>query len=64
MAPSARKFLASLLGWVIVAVVLFWAFGFVIGWIRFVVRSLGWIVVLAVLVIAYLTLKSPDDADD
>lgn len=61
MAPSARRFLASLVGWVIVAVLLFWAFGFVIGWIRFVVRSLGWLVVLAVLAIAYLKLKSPDD---
>ncbi len=51
--------LASAIGWLIVIVVVFWAFGLVIGWIGFVLRSLGWLIVIGVLIAAYLALKSP-----
>ncbi len=58
---SPRSTLASVIGWVIVAVILFWGFGLVIGWIRFVIRSMFWLVLIGVLVVIYLNLKAPDD---
>jgi len=58
---SPRSALASAIGWVIVALVVVWAFGMVIGWIAFVLRSFVWIVVIGVLAVAYLRLKAPDD---
>lgn len=57
---SPRSALASAIGWVIVALVVVWAFGMVIGWIAFVLRSFVWIAVIGVLVVAYLRLKAPD----
>lgn len=57
---SPRSALASAIGWVIVVLVVVWAFGMVIGWIAFVLRSLVWIAVIGVLVVAYLRLKAPD----
>ena len=57
---SPRSTLASALGWVIVALVVVWALGMVIGWIAFVLRSLVWIALIGVLVVAYLRLKTPD----
>lgn len=61
MSSRPRNLLASLIGWIIVAVVVIWAFGLVIGWIRFVLRTFAWLVVLAVLVIVYLRVKAPPD---
>lgn len=61
MASRPRSALASAIGWVIVILIAFWAFGLVIGWIRFVLRSIAWIVVIAVLVVAYLAVKGPPD---
>ncbi len=58
---SLRDALASLLGWVIVALVVLLAFGMVIGWIAFVLRSFAWLVLLALLVVAYLAVKAPPD---
>lgn len=60
---SPRSALASAIGWVIVALVVVWGFGMIVGWIAFVVRSFVWIVVIGVLVVAYLTLKAPPDDD-
>lgn len=60
--PSrSRSALASILGWVIVALIAIWLFGSLIGWIRFVLRSIVWLVAIGVLVAAYLALKTPDD---
>jgi hypothetical protein len=61
MATSPRSVVASVVGWVIVAVVLFWAFGFVLGAIRFVVRAFALLIVLGILVVVYLRLRAPDD---
>ena len=61
MASRPRSALASAIGWVIVALILIWAFGLVIGWIRFVLRSIAWLVVIVVLVVAYLAVKGPPD---
>lgn len=62
MASKPRDALASVIGWLIVIVVAFWAFGMVIGWIHFVLRSLAWLVLIAVLVTAYLAIKgTPGD---
>lgn len=61
MPSRSRSALASVVGWVIVALLVIWLFGFVIGWIRFVLRSIVWIVLIGVLAVAYFTLKAPDD---
>lgn len=61
MASRPRSALAAAIGWVIVALIAFWAFGLVIGWIRFVLRSLAWLIVIVVLVVAYLAVKGPPD---
>ena len=61
MAPKPRSVLASVIGWVIVALVVIWLFGMVIGTITFVLRSVVWIVLIAVLVGAYFSLKTPPD---
>lgn len=62
MASKPRSALASLIGWVIVALVVIWLFGIVIGTLRFVLRSIVWIVLIALLVAAYFSLKTPPDA--
>ncbi|HEY5663067.1 MAG TPA: hypothetical protein VIS05_03430 [Ilumatobacter sp.] len=61
MRPTRRSTLATALGWVIVAILVVWLFGVVIGVIRFVLRSLLGLVVVAVLVGAYFALKTPPD---
>ena len=61
MASRPRSTLATAIGWVIVALIAIWAFGLVIGWIRFVLRSLAWLIVIVVLVVAYLAVKGPPD---
>ena len=57
---SPRSALASVIGWVIVALLVVWAFGMVIGWIAFVIRSFFWLALIGLLVVAYLRLKAPD----
>lgn len=59
MADSARSVLASAIGWLIVALVAFWLFGLLIGWVGFVVRSIGWLLLLGLLVAAYFAIKAP-----
>jgi hypothetical protein len=51
---------ATVIGWVIVALVLFWAVGFVLGTIRFLIRAFAWLIVVAILVVVYLRLKGSD----
>jgi hypothetical protein len=62
MRSRSRSALASAVGWVIVALVVIWMFGLVIGWIRFVLRSVVWIVLIGLLLAAYLAIKEPPDA--
>ncbi|NNE11611.1 MAG: hypothetical protein HKN41_05120 [Ilumatobacter sp.] len=62
MASKPRSVLASVIGWVIVALLVIWLFGMVIGWIRFVLRSIVWFVLIALLVGAYLAVREPPEA--
>lgn len=57
---SPKSILASIIGWVIVALVVFWLLGVVIGTIRFLVRLIVWIVLLGLLLTAYFKLRQPD----
>ncbi|MFW2333299.1 hypothetical protein [Ilumatobacter sp.] len=61
MANSPRSVLASAIGWLIVAVIVFWLLGLVAGWIGFVVRSIGWLLLIGLLIAAYLAIKAPPD---
>jgi hypothetical protein len=63
MGSKPRDALASVIGWLIVIVIAFWAFGLVIGWIHFVLRSIAWLVLFAVLVTAYLAVKGGPPGD-
>jgi hypothetical protein len=49
--------LATVVGWVIVALLVFWFLGIVVGTIAFMIRFLVWIVVLGLLLTAYVKLK-------
>ena len=61
MSATPRSVLASAIGWVIVALIVIWLFGIVIGTLRFVLRSVVWVVLVALLVGAYFSLKTPPD---
>lgn len=61
MATRPRSVLASAIGWIIVALVVIWLFGLVIGWIRFVLRSIVWFVLIGLLLAAYFAVRAPDD---
>lgn len=61
MASAPRSAIASAIGWVIVALIVIWLFGLVLGWIGFVLRSIGWIVLIGLLLAAYLAIKGPPD---
>lgn len=61
MAGRTRNALASAIGWTIVALIAIWAFGMVIGWIRFVLRSVAWLIVIGVLLFVYFAIKGPPD---
>lgn len=51
--------LATVIGWIIVALLAFWAFGFIIGTLRFLLRSFFMFLLLGGLVFAYFALKDP-----
>ena len=60
--PSgARSVLATLVGYVIVAIVVLFLFHFIIGTILWLVRTLVIVAVLLGLLTIYLKLKSPPD---
>jgi uncharacterized membrane protein YeaQ/YmgE (transglycosylase-associated protein family) len=61
MARSQRGALATVVGWVIVALVVYWLLGFVVGTIRFLIRFIVWAIIIGAMVVLYLNLKSPDD---
>jgi hypothetical protein len=52
--------LASVVGWLIVALLAYWFLGFIVGTIAFLARFIIGIVVLGALLTIYLRLKSPD----
>ena len=51
--------LATVIGWIIVALIVFWAFGFIIGTLRWLIRSFLLFALLIGLVVAYFALKDP-----
>ena len=51
--------LATVIGWIIVALIVFWAFGFIIGTLKWLIRSFLLFALLIGLVVAYLALKDP-----
>ena len=58
--PSrARSLLATLVGYLLVALVAFWLLGAVIGTIRFLLRAVLTLVVLGGLLALYLKLRTP-----
>jgi hypothetical protein len=57
----SRSLLASVVGWVLAAIVVWFALRFILGTVGFVLRGLVLIVVIVGLVWAYLTLKAPGD---
>jgi hypothetical protein len=54
-----KSTLATVIGWLIVGLLLFWGFGIVIGTLRFLLRSLFLFLLLGGLVWAYFALKDP-----
>ena len=58
-----KSALGTVIGWIIVALVVFWAFGFIIGTLRWLLRSVLMFVVLGALVVAYLALKDPPQVE-
>ncbi len=57
---GARSLLATIVGYVIVAIVVLLLFKFIVGTIFWLFRALVVVVVLLVLLTIYLRLKSPD----
>jgi hypothetical protein len=57
----SRSFLATIVGWVLTAVVVWFLLRFILGTVGFVVRGLVVVVVIVGLLWAYLALKAPDD---
>ena len=64
MAPSdrSRSLLATVIGWVLAAIVVWLALRFLLGALDFFVRGVILIVVIVGLLWAYLTLKAPGDS--
>ena len=54
-----KSALGTVIGWIIVALLVFWGFGFIIGTLRFLLRSFLMFIVLGGLVVAYFALKDP-----
>jgi hypothetical protein len=57
----SRSFLATIIGWVLAAIVVWFVLRLVLGTVGFVVRGVVLIVVIVGLLWAYLALKVPDD---
>ena len=58
---GARSPLATIVGYVILALVVIWLFNFVAGTIYWILRTIIAIVVILALITLYLKLKTPKD---
>lgn len=56
---KARSFLATIVGYVIVALIAFWLLGAVVGTLRFLLRIVLTLLVLGGLIALWARLKSP-----
>ena len=54
-----KSALGTVIGWLIVALLVFWGFRFVLGTLRWLLRSFLMFLILGGLVVAYLALKDP-----
>ncbi len=54
---APRSILATVVGWLIVAFIIWWFFGWIIGTIRFVLRMIVFLVVLGALLTVYFRLR-------
>lgn len=61
MAGSSRSTAASIVGWVLVALIVYAVLGALLATIGFLVRFIVWAVVIGALITLYLNLRSPDD---
>ena len=52
-----KNALATVVGWLIVALLVFWLLGIIVGTIAFMIRFVAWIVVFGLLLAAYMKLK-------
>ena len=59
--PRARSFLASVLGWVIVAIIAYFVLGAVVGTLLWVLRTILIIVAIGGLIWLYFKLKGPKE---
>lgn len=59
--PPGRSLVATVIGWVIVAIIAWWLLGFIIGTLRWIIRSVLIVLVLLVLISLYLRFKDPPD---
>jgi hypothetical protein len=57
----SRSLLATIVGWALTAIVVWFALRFLLGTVGFLVRGVVLIVVIVGLLWAYLALKVPDD---
>jgi len=55
----ARSILATVIGYVLAAIIVFWLFGTILSTFRFIVKAIFTLVLLALLTSTYLRLKSP-----
>lgn len=57
---SGRSLLASVVGWVIVALILWFLFGWILGTLRFILRMVVIVVVIGALASLYFRLRIDD----
>ena len=58
---KARSVVASLVGWIVVALILYFVFGWVISTIRWILRIILVIAVIGILLALYFKLRGDDD---
>ena len=60
MASSGRSVLASVVGWIVVALIAWFLFGWILGALRFILRVIVILVVLGALIALYVKLRGDD----
>ena len=60
MAGKGRSLAATIVGWVIVAIVIYLALGALMAALGLLVRFVIWVIVIGALITLYLNLRSPD----
>ena len=58
-----KSALGTAIGWLIIALLVFWGFGFLLGTLRWLLRSFLMFLILGGLVVAYFALKDPPDVE-